>query len=370
MKKLKKDHDQNERHRIPEISKSGYKRLRQKHYREARSEFGRILEMDRKNIYALVGMGDSYRGERSFKNAIEYYELALASDPVNKFAFIGLADTYRGMRNFDRAIEIWEDYLAGSGNEYDISVLTRLGDTYRKTGKTGEAIERYKAALAIDPANPYALSGLGHLYFEKRNYKEALTYWHRLLESSKYDVKVLTNTGNCYRKLKQYNEAIKYFYRAMNREEDNFYALYGIADCYRGLHEYEKAAEYWNKILDIDPNNKKILTRLGDAYRNLDRIETARTYYKKAIEKEFDYYAILGLGMLDMMEKNYEAAIDNFNQLKNISSLNYQLTILLSECYSALNKNEMSIEVLSQAIQKGINSRELRKRLHLLREAR
>jgi tetratricopeptide (TPR) repeat protein len=188
------------------------------------------------------------------------------------------------------------------------------------------------------------------------------------LEIEPFDVKVLTNTGNCHRKLKQYNEALKYFYRALKVEEENFYALYGIADSYRGLKDYRKAAEYWQKILKNDPNNRKILTRLGDSYRNLGNIKTARFYYRNAIEREFDYYAILGLAILDKMEKNYEAAIQNLSQLENISGLNLQLTLLLSECYVEMNKKELGINVLSNALKKGINNDEIRKRLKLLKQ--
>ena len=90
--------------------------------------------------------------------------------------------------------------------------------------------------------------------------------------------------------------------------------------------------------------------------------------YRKAIENEFDYYAILGLSMLDKAEKNYKAAIENLNQLRNISGINYQISMLLSDCYLALNEKEMAIKVISDALQKGIQNRELKKRLNLLKE--
>jgi tetratricopeptide (TPR) repeat protein len=237
----------------------------------------------------------------------------------------------------------------------------------RKTGKTKRAFEIYHKAFGIDPKNPYVLSGLGLLYFDKGDYEKALGFWINLLAIEPDDIKVLTNAGNCYRKLKQFNEALKYFYKALNLEENNFYALYGIADCYRGLKEYNKAAEYWHKIIKIDPDNKKILTRLGDSYRNMGNEETARYYYKRAIEKEFDYYAILGLSILDKAQKNYKAAIENLTMLERVSGLNPSLALLLSECYMDMNNREMGIKVLSSALNQGTGSRELRQRLKILK---
>ena len=61
IRKMKKEHDQWQK--IPELSKSGYLLLKEKRYREASEEFLKILELDKKNIYALVGMGDVSRGE-------------------------------------------------------------------------------------------------------------------------------------------------------------------------------------------------------------------------------------------------------------------------------------------------------------------
>ncbi|UCB46269.1 MAG: tetratricopeptide repeat protein [Spirochaetota bacterium] len=355
-------------HQIPELSKQGYNLLKERRYREAESRFQKILQFDKKNIYALVGLGDVYKGEKNFKQAEDYYQEALKVDPVNKFALIGLADTYRGLKNFKDAIKTWEEYLSFGENEYDISVLTRLGDTYKKTGMTDQALEQYNKAISMDPSNPYALSGLALLHFQLGNYQKSLSYWNTLLKIEEDGIKVLTNIGNCYRKLNKYNDALKYFYRAMNIEENNFYALYGIADSYRGLKDYRKACEYWKKLLKRDPQNKKILTRVGDSYRNLGDLKTSRSYYNRALEVEFDYYAILGLSMLDKAEKNYEAATQNLNQLITISGLNTKLALLLSECHVAMNNFDLGIKILGDAVKKGSKSEEIKKRLKLLKK--
>ena len=74
------------------MSKLGYRLLKERKYRESESKFLKILEIEKKNIYALVGMGDVYKGQKLFDRAETYYKEALTVDPVNKFALIGLAD--------------------------------------------------------------------------------------------------------------------------------------------------------------------------------------------------------------------------------------------------------------------------------------
>lgn len=365
MKKQEKSHG--DWQRIPGLSKQGYRLLKERKYREAEGKFQKILELDRKNIYALVGMGDVNKGQKLFERAEESYKEALKVDPVNKFALIGLADAYRGLKRFKEAIRTWEEYLSYGENEFDISVITRLGDTYKKIGMKEQALELYNKAIGIDPGNPYALSGLGLLHFQLGDFEKSLVYWHKLLEIQKDDIKVLTNIGNCHRKTGRWSEALKYFYQAMKIEEDNFYALYGIADSYRGMKDYHKACEYWKKLLKIDPHNKKILTRVGDSYRNLGDLEEARSYYNSALEVEFDYFAILGLSILDKMENNFDAAIQNLNQLVSMSGLNVKLALLLSECYVAVNKPDMAIGILGDTVKKGIKSEDIKNRLKLLK---
>ncbi len=63
------------------------------------------------------------------------------------------------------------------------------------------------------PENDYALVGIGHLYYDFKEYKEALKYWLKMYElnQSKVDVRVLTSIGNCYRKLREFTRGIYFF---------------------------------------------------------------------------------------------------------------------------------------------------------------
>jgi len=56
------------------------------------------------------------------------------------------------------ALPIYERAAANSG---DAAAQLRLGDAYTRAGKTDQAIQAYRAALAVAPDNPDALLGLG-----------------------------------------------------------------------------------------------------------------------------------------------------------------------------------------------------------------
>ncbi len=59
---------------ISELSKRGYQLLKEGLTERAVSCFNEILNIDDNNNYALVGLGDTYRKDRKYRDAIHYYQ--------------------------------------------------------------------------------------------------------------------------------------------------------------------------------------------------------------------------------------------------------------------------------------------------------
>jgi cytochrome c-type biogenesis protein CcmH len=70
--------------------------------------------------------------------------------------------------------DVWADYAFAMGMANGKSLL----------GQPGELI---KKALALNPENPKALELAGSAAFEAKNYREAITYWRRLLQKTPKD---------------------------------------------------------------------------------------------------------------------------------------------------------------------------------------
>ena len=341
---------------IPELSKRGYKFLKESLVKEAEECFRKIVEIDEFNNYALVGLGDAARKEKRHKEAIGYYQQCLEHHEGNNYALFGLADCYKALNQYPKAIEIWEQYL--QHDNANVTVLTRVADAYRKVKDFKKSKEIYEQALEIEEDNAYALIGLGHLHYDFREYEQALKYWQTILEyhGENVDIRVLTSIGNCHRKLKTFSEGLGFFERALVLEPDNFYALFGMADCYRGMNDQERSLEYWERILKKDPNNKVILTRAGDAYRNLGDYDKAESYYKSALNIEFDEYAILGLALINKLRGNYTEAIESLNGLLKNDVKNHRLYTEIAECWLKLGDRGKAVEILNEFQQLGVRN--------------
>lgn len=341
---------------IADYSKRGYQYLKENRIEEAEECFARILEKDRENNYALVGLGDAARKRGAYRDAVDHYKKCLVYHPGNNYALFGLADCYKALNQYQKAIEIWEQYLLHDNK--NITVLTRVADAYRKVRDFRKSKAIYLRVLEMEADNPYALIGLGHLHYDFKEYKDALGFWQRMVElqGEGVDIRVLTSIGNCYRKLKQFELGIEPFSKALAKEPDNFYALFGLADCHRGLGQPDKSLEHWNKILARDPRNKVILTRAGDAYRSLERYDEAVDYYQRALNIEFDVYAVLGLSVIARLQGKYQDAIVSLRKLIQNDPKNYRLYLELSQCHAAEGDRQKAIEVLGDFQRLGIRN--------------
>ncbi|MCL2139992.1 MAG: tetratricopeptide repeat protein [Treponema sp.] len=351
---------------ISEISKKGYKLLRENKVEQAIECFMSILATEKDNNYALVGMGDAERRRGSCRDAVFYYEKCLEFHPGNNYALFGLADCYKAMDQYHKAIGIWKQYLLH--DDKNISVLTRVADAYRKIRDYRNSKTIYLRVLKLEENNPYAIIGLGHLNYDFKEYNDALLYWTKMLEINpdNIDIRVLTSIGNCHRKLKTFASGIPYFEQALLKEKNNFYAIFGLADCYRGLNQHEKSIEYWNQILKQDPRNKVILTRVGDACRVLRDFEKAQGFYERALNIEFDTYAVLGLALISKAQDKFEEAANSLCRLIQQDSKSYRIYIELADCYLKNGNKQKAIEALEEYQRQGIRNAQVAEMLDKL----
>lgn len=288
------------------LSKLGRSYLRKHLYSEAETVFLEALELDRRNPYILVGLGDTTRELKKFEESIAYYEKVLEFDAVNVFALRGIGDSYRGILQHKRAIPYWMRYL--DCNKDDIYVMVRLAESFNKTGNFDKAEAFYLRALEVNPEDKYALLGIGSLYYKAENDVKALDCFDKLLSLDGNYVAVLTMIGNIYRRRKEFEKAAEYYERATDLESWNAFALFGLGDCQRGMENLDQAVFWWSKILENEPHNQDLLTRVGDAMLNMDKLDQSLEHYMRSLQVGFDLYALLGMSKLFRTQKNWSEA--------------------------------------------------------------
>lgn len=118
-------------------------------------------------------------------------------------------------------------------------------------------------------------------YFEKNNFKEALSAYALLAETGNGKGEIWQKIGYCRQMLVDMRGALEAYLHADLIEENNTWVLQRIAHCYRVLKEPTTALEYYRRLEQFRPDDLNIQLNIGHCYLELKEYEKALNYYFK-----------------------------------------------------------------------------------------
>ena len=280
------------------------------------------------NANAYNGLGNYYLRQEDFEEAQLAFEIALDLDPGNPYAYNGIGNvSTRKMR-----------FIANS----DKQALFKTCEA---------AIKAYDAALSLNPESAYSWNGKGNAYYEmvvrycdpEKYYKEALdSYFNAIILDANYS-----------------REAIFYEIPKFHTVYRNTYPWNGIGNVYTAMarweadrnlaNEYcEMAMEAYDNSTIIDPINPYPWNAKGDLHSimmNLSKKKKQRHYqlaidsYKRALLLKQEYeHSLEGIGRVFRDAKEYEKAIERYEEMIDLKISPGSVFISLAECYSLIKK--------------------------------
>src|SRR3989441_174275 len=158
---------------------------------EAISQLQKLLALDPTNIRALLSLGNIFRREKHYNEAIRLHLRARSLEDGNLEILFSLARDLEDAKRYDEAIqaledvlkhdstnptalyrireiklkqaaESWEKSYVKTGNPL---FLQRLEDLYLELGEPGEMLRIYQVALSRNDQNPLLKLALGKLYY-------------------------------------------------------------------------------------------------------------------------------------------------------------------------------------------------------------
>jgi serine/threonine protein kinase/tetratricopeptide (TPR) repeat protein len=264
------------------------------------------------------------RGKRDVKSAqsaVDLFDQAIQKDPRFALAYAGLADVSLDMYVFKKE-GVWAQKALSAAqhaqalNDNLPEVHFALGNVYKLTGKTTEAIVELKHALDLAPnsdegyrrlANAYLAAGqkeealkayqqaidvnpyywlnynqLGQAYLQLGQNQKALDAWHRVVELAPDSVAGYENMGVAYFQMGNWDQSIPQFEKALTiAPSESLYSNLGTAYFYLGRRQ--DAVKQFEKSVQLNPNDQVAVGNLADGYRWAGEKEKARSTYERAI---------------------------------------------------------------------------------------
>jgi len=120
-------------------------------------------------------------------------------------------------------------------------------------GEIDRAVNELLRVARQDPDNEYAFHFLGHAYFEKEAYPEALKSYIEALRLAPEYVGAMIGAGQTLRMMGEYDRAIRMGQRVLQKDQDDADALFLVGAAHFQKGENQAAKRYLERYLETGP---------------------------------------------------------------------------------------------------------------------
>lgn len=221
------------------------------------------------------------------QEAVTYLTKAKAdvTGPERASLLKDLAVAHIRLGNNAEALDVYEDLADEDGLE--VEVLSWMGYTYLKEGKTDQAISTLESALAKSPNDAAVLVNLGNAYTTRAaagDSAKALTVYNKLIQLSPNNAVAHYNVGVLRMKAGDHAAAIPSFQaaaRLVSGAEARF-ALNNLGFCHEKLGQWKEAASAYARASDLETSNGLYAKNAGMAYARINETELSSRYLGRA----------------------------------------------------------------------------------------
>ncbi len=235
----------------------------------------------------LYGLGAAGGRQGDELAAMIYLRLSLYLAPKNSLAVVTLADIYGRLKQNEQAIDVYGQVPDASPLRDNADIQTGL--TLDVLGRPADAVKFLQGIIAGHPKNTEALTTLGNIQREQKQYAEAIKSYTDALATLPGDDKgawgLLYFRAISYERNKQWPEAEADFKHALQLYPDQPLVLnyLGYSWVDRSIH-LDEAFKMLRQAVALRPEDGYIVDSLGWAHFKLGEYDEAVKELERAIE--------------------------------------------------------------------------------------
>jgi tetratricopeptide (TPR) repeat protein len=260
------------------------------------------------------------------KKAIEQYQKITESDPKDVDSWIMLGRLQKALQNSTEAMAAYKKALAiDPGNE---DAMTGLATVYADLGDNKAAAEMLQKVADKDP-NPRSLTSLASIYEQLKDYSLAAEMLRRAVQQQPGNSDLKHALAEDLLLSNQLDDALKLYQQAVADDPRDEHSELRISQIYRQKHDFVKAREAADKAKELAPDDLEVQYndvnlleaegKLPEAIKTLKGIldETAKKTYS-ASAKSSRTFLLQNLAELQRTGEQYNAAVDTFRQIADL----------------------------------------------------
>src|SRR5579871_874054 len=329
------------------------------------------------HLYSELAAAYGNRGDY-FNKAVDAYRAALKADPGATFIAEELSDLYIQSGRLRDAVLEAEDELKQNPNDLNsrrllARIYTRLiGDAQNRVDENmvKRAVEQFDKITQGDPKDIDSWIMLGRLQKVLQNSTEAMQAYKKALALDPDNEDAMTGLAMVYTDLGD-NKAAADLLRKVADKNPSAHSLVSLAGAYEQLKDYSLAAEMLRRALDEEPGNNDLKRPLAEDLLQADQVDEALKVYQDIAEDDpKDPSALLRMSQIYREKRDFAKAREAADKAKEIDPNNIEIQYNDVQLLEAEGKIPDAIKtlkgILDATAKKTYNTAEKKNRVALL----
>ncbi|OGH98196.1 MAG: hypothetical protein A2104_06165 [Candidatus Melainabacteria bacterium GWF2_32_7] len=215
---------------------------------------------------------------------------------------------------------------------------------YLQNGDLQQSKVILEQILGQNPDNPNALYWLGIIFYQVKDYNQAIYNISKAIEINSTD-QYCFDLGQIFLELNLLNESIHYLRNTLTLNPQKIEAYYCLGEALFKANNFEEAATCFQMFIQVYPDDVDAYFNLGISFLKIKKTQEAIIAFKKAIELDpnaFDFYYNLGIAYLK--ENNWQETINSFEKAIKLKPDNADMYHLLGVSYLMIGFHDKESE--------------------------
>jgi len=291
-------------------------------FEQAASAVKRLEELDPRNLELKKTVVEFYVRAKKYDEAIQYSENIKKLYPDDLENIQRLASIYIGVEKWDDAVENYEILLKDKSVRLDAKIeiaATFFYGSFEDSLRLGNAKTLFNV-IAKDTTDWQVSLFLGAISAREGNNDTAKVQFNYAIENAPYNPEAWVRLAGLYFDNREYAQAIILLEQAVEKFPKDYYVnfILGLSEAQEGNNE--KAVIHLQAAYDANPSDPQSASALGFTYSTLKQDSAAIVYLQKAILlNPTDAQTIGVLASIYNGAENYEKSDSLFNLALAIS---------------------------------------------------
>lgn len=274
----------------------------------------------------LCQLGNRYRQQQQWEQAVSCYEKAVQLDPDFAQAHWYFAKGLEGLGKLDAATERYFQALSLQSELASAIELCRFGDLFLQKDQIDRALACYQWATQQDKNLAEAHFQMAAVLSRQEHYEAAVISYRQAIKlqpsGSGYH-----QLGDVLQKLQQWEMAAETYQQAIELDPDFSWSHNNLGDVLMQLGQWEAAATAYGQAIKLNPQFYWSHYNLGEAFAQQNQWERAIAAYQSAVQLQPNGEAVdkLHHALHQRAKRDLNTALNYYQQALEQNPTNLEL---------------------------------------------